>query len=151
MIRVRELEVWGYPGIRRSLEEGDFFIKEIERALYLPDNSLIPYHSIPDDTDVENLSFGFSERELLREDFVLFCNEQNLDADPTDSNSANEFLTYWYGQKLAWLHLPEKYDTDVYLAQLSAELKQRSCALIDPELLICLVQLPGTEIAPTGH
>jgi len=136
---VRELEVWGYPGNQISLEECDRLIASIANELSLPENTLIPYHSIPDVTDVENLSIGLSERELTLDDFVQFCTKKGIFANLADSNSANEFLTLWYGQKLAWLHLPQQLDTDLYLAKVYGKLKERHCSLIDPDSLVCLI------------
>lgn len=139
MIFVRELEVWGYPGSKLSIEEGDRLVAEIGNELNFPETVLIPHHSTPYETDVENLSICLSEGELTLDAFAHFCSRQNLAVDIKDIRAASEFLTYSYGQKLAWLHLPAERDTDQYLATISQKLQQHSCSLIDPESLACLV------------
>lgn len=136
---VRELEVWGYPGNKLSIEEIDRLVAKIGDELNFSKVVLIPYHSIPDETDVENLSICLSEGELTLDALVRFCNRENLAVDVQDIKTASEFLTYSFGQKLAWLHLPAECDTDQYLVTISKRLQWHSCSLIDPESLTCLI------------
>jgi hypothetical protein len=139
MIFVRELEIWGAPGEELEREESDRLIGQIASELGLPEMALIPYHSIPDKTDVENLSICLLEGELTLEAFTRFCHLRGLNVDLADEEVASKFLIFSFGQKLAWLHLSMEYDNDKQLVSISSRLKRHSLALIDPESLVCLI------------
>lgn len=139
MIKVRELEIWGYPGSIRGREACDLLIGEIAIELGLPGTVVIPYHSIPSSVDVENLSICLTERELALEEFSSFCVLRGLKVDTQDTNAANDFLNFYFGQKLGWLHLPTAYDDESRILFISKVLKGQSCALIDPDSLSCTI------------
>ena len=94
---------------------------------------------IPDQTDAENLAIAFEESELEKEDFLIFCEANDLAVNPEDFNSACRFLEYSYGRRLAWLHIPEDKDVQECLGRVVLWIRLKNLVVVDPDSLCCLV------------
>jgi hypothetical protein len=134
MQRIRELEAWSTPGNLLPTDYGKDLAQELWSFGISPDIYL-GLNSIPDWTDIENLRLALASNELTIEDFSKFCSIHSLPPSPRHADSANKFLEYSLGRRLAWIHLPEDSTPDM-LQGLIEVLKGKGHVVVDPDTLM---------------
>lgn len=140
---VHELEIWSPPGVQPRAEMGHEIAVRCQNELVLSSEIILGLSFVPDHTDSTNLQTAIREGELSHDEFLAYCESQSLPPDANSIESACNFLAYFYGTPLAWVHLPIEV-AEKHIQPLFAWVKKQGLCLVEPSDLYCFISGENT-------
>ncbi|WP_189043318.1 hypothetical protein [Aliidongia dinghuensis] len=140
---VLELEIWSRPGELLPASTGKSLKSKFDRDTKLPPDVFLGLSSVPDQIDVRNLNDVLDSKEITKFEFENFCIDHGFDKDVDSVESASRFLDFYYGARLAWIHIPDELSSSIS-TKVTTEVvrvwaKAHGFVLVHPDLLYCLV------------
>jgi hypothetical protein len=138
---ILELELWASPCTELTNDDAyrfaDIFYDKID-----PDRSIyIPLSSAPSETDVKNLALDIAEHALCEKDFFSYCQQHKLEPSITNPISAQRFLDYSFGRRLAWLHIPDDMYCEGRVRRFIDWASGHNFSVVEPDHLYCLINV----------
>ncbi len=145
---ILELEIWSEPTFKYTEEVISKYFKDINSIVTNDQGKVLKIDSAPDKTDIQNLEIALRGKEIAQEDFETYCKDSGLIADTKSSLAAGEFLMYYFGRPLAWVHLNENVNISL-LQNIAALSRMHHLVLVEPWNLFCYLEMfPSVRHTP---
>ena len=133
MKKVHEMDAWSPPGRQLDVDYGKKIAEKMWARGYARE-VILGLSFIPDVTDVKVFAMALADGEFTFLDFSKFCHEHHLPLDQNSAESAARFLEFFFGRKVAWLHIPEEEEAHL-LPKLQADLDDYGLIIKESDVL----------------